>query len=178
VDKFEEHPSRASSWRDGRLVVLPEAETADSTVWFATQADAGGEALWEGLLARRTGDDRARVCAVSFWLYDVNLGDEVSLVESAEGASVATGTLTDAGCFTFRFVFEDAGAGDHRWHELMVELERYECWFDVRSPAFVALSAPCGHAQSVADILAAKERGGELRYETGRSQPPGGRRLR
>lgn len=173
LSRYEEHPSKASSWREGQFVVLPDAEEADVTVWFGESADASGATLWEGLLAKREGRDRARVCAVPFWLYDVNLGDEVSVIESAESAPVANGIVNDAGAFAFRVIFDGAEAHDERWRQLMVQLEPYECWFDVRSPAFVALSAPAEHARRVADILSAKQERGELRYETGRSVPAG-----
>jgi hypothetical protein len=173
VPRYEEHPSKASSWRDGQFVVLPDAEAADTTVWFGANAEADGEPLWEGLLAKRTGSDRARVCAVPFWLYDLNLGDEVSVIDSAEGALVANGIVNDAGAFAFRVIFDGADADDDRWRQLMVELEPYGCSFDVRSPGFVALSSPAEHAQTVADLLSAREERGELQYETGRSAVPG-----
>jgi hypothetical protein len=177
VGEYEEHPSTAASWRDGQFVVFPDAEAADLTVWFGAKVGAGGDVFWEGLLAKRTGSDRARVCGVPFWVYDVNLGDEVSLVDSAEGAPVADGIVIDAGNFTFRIIFHEADASDGRWQELMVEFERYDCWFDVHSPGLVGVSAPQGHARSVADLLSAKERSGELQYETGRSRPPGPAKL-
>ena len=172
MPEYEEHPSKASSWGDGQFVVLPEAEATDSTVWFGAKVDAGGETLWEGLLARGTAKDRARICAVPFWLNDVNLEDEVSLIESGEDA-VANAIVKDAGNFTFRVIFERADSDDDRWRELMVQLEPYDCWFDVRSPGFVALSAPPDHAQSVADFLSTREQDGELQYEAGRSRVPG-----
>lgn len=172
MKKYEEHPSKAASWRNGQFVMLPDAETADSTVWFGIKEPGKDGVLWEGLLARQVGSDRGRVCGVPFWLYDVNLGDEVSLVTSAEGAPVADGIVSDAGNFTFRVIFDKADAGNERSRELMVEFERYGCWFDVRTPRFVAVSAPPHHAPSVADRLAAKARSGDLKYETGRTRQP------
>lgn len=175
MSRYEEHSSKASSWREGQFVVLPDAEEADVTVWFGDSADASGATLWEGLLAKREGRDRARVCAVPFWVYDVNLGDEVTVIESAEGAPVANGIVNEAGAFAFRVIFVGAQADDERWRQLMVELEPCQCWFDVRSPAFLALSAPAEHARGVADVLSAKQGRGELQYETGRSVPLGQR---
>ena len=47
----------------------------------------------EGLrAAHREGDDRAQIRAVPLFAHDVNFGDEVSVVPSAEGPLVATGS--------------------------------------------------------------------------------------
>ena len=103
---------------------------------------------------------RARICAVPFWVYDVNLGDEVALMDSAEGAPVVTGVVVDGGNHTFPVRFDHAADDDVRWRELMVELEPFNCWFDVRSPGFLGVSAPPPHAQAVADYLDERERRG------------------
>lgn len=161
-----------SAWRAGRYVVLPDAELEDCTVWVGAREATDGLVTWEGLLARRLAPDRARVCAVPFWVYDLNLGDEVTLMASAEGAQVVTGVAVDAGNFTFRVVFTDGDDNDRRWHQLMVDLEAFECWFDVRATGFVALSAPAAHAEAVAGYLQAREDLGELRFETGRTRDP------
>jgi hypothetical protein len=172
--EYEVHPSKASAWREGRFIVLPDAEREDCTVWVGVEADSSQSVKWEGLLARRLGADRARICAVPFWVYDLNLGDEVTLMDSAEGAPVVTGVVLDGGNYTFRVRFEHAADDDVRWRGLMVELEPFDCWFDVRSPGFLAVSAPPAHAQAVADHLDDRERRGDLLFETGRSAPPTG----
>jgi hypothetical protein len=173
VAEYEEHPSKASAWRDGRFVVLPEAEQAGSTVWAAVETESPDSVRWEGLLARRLPGERASVCSIPFWLYDLNLGDEVALMMSAEDEPVVTEVVADSGNHTFRVRFVDASSDDERWRELMVDLEPFECWFDVRSPGFLALSAPPAHAQGVADHLDRREQRGELLFETGRSAPAG-----
>jgi hypothetical protein len=170
--EYDEHPSKASAWRDGRFVVLPDAELEDCTVWVGAEADSTGSVKWEGLLARRLSAERARICAVPFWVYDLNLGDEVAVMDSAEGAPVVTGVVVDGGNYTFRVRFEHAADDDARWRALMVELEPFDCWFDVRSPGLLALSAPPAHAQAVADYLDCREWRGDLLFETGRSAPP------
>lgn len=172
MSEFEEHPSRVATWRDGRFVVLPDAVEEDCTVWFPVDRGRDHAIAWEGLLARRTGPDRAVVCAVPFWLYDVNLGDEVVLRQRPDGADVADAVVRDGGNYTFRVAFSDARDDDDRWRRLMVDLATWDCWFDVRGPAYVAISVPAAHAQAVADLLAAREAAGELVYETGRSTPP------
>jgi hypothetical protein len=74
VAEFEEHPSKPATWRDDRMLVHPEAEHADCTVWAAVQPPAPAGLRWEGLLARRSGPDRATVCSVPFWLYGLRSG--------------------------------------------------------------------------------------------------------
>lgn len=170
--EYEEHPSKASSWRDGHFVVLEDATCENCTVWFSrADADAASGGLWEGLLARRLAPDRARICAVPFWLYDVNLGDEVELIESGEHAAVATRVVVDAGAYTFRVIFEGAASNDERWKALMADLECYVCWFDIRSPGYIALSCAAEQAESVAAYLHQREQSEDLRYETGRRAP-------
>lgn len=171
--EYDEHPSKASALRDGRLVVLPDAEAEDCTVWFSAERASSGSVKWEGLLARRLGPDRARLCAIPFWLYDLNLGDEVEVLDSAEGAPVAARLMRDAGNFTFR-VRREGSDGDDWRRGLMVDLERFECWFDVRSSGFLALSAPSVHAEAVANYLHAREQQGDLQFETGRTRQPDG----
>jgi hypothetical protein len=167
-----EHPSKAATWRRGEFVVLPDAEAEDCTVWFAASDDTDGNVGWEGLLCNRLSPDRARVCAVPFWLFDIGLGDEVAVIDSPDGALLADGVAHDAGNFTFRVIFEGAREDDERWQALMIDLEPQACWFDVKDRAFVALSAPPDSAEVVADYLAAREQRNELHYETGRSSFP------
>jgi hypothetical protein len=61
VVEFDEHPSKAAGWRDGRFLVLPDAEQVDCTVWVGAEADSAGSVKWEGLLARRLSDERAHL---------------------------------------------------------------------------------------------------------------------
>jgi hypothetical protein len=135
------------------------------------EADDDGQPRWEGLLARRLAADRVRVCAVPVFAYDVNLGDEIRVIESEEGALVAAERLRDAGSVTFRvWLPEHDGSGDdQRWRTLLRELGRYGCWLDVYSPRLIAISAGPDVAGPVADDLVARERRGDLVYETGRT---------
>lgn len=152
----------------------PEASAAEQTVWFAVDpgdSEDHEDAVWEGLLTQRSAPDRAVVAAVPVFAYDVNLGDEVEVVASAEGPLVATRVVRDAGRFTFRVLFPvlEQPEGDERWRELQLDLEPYGCWFDVYSPRSVAISAEPGVARAVADFLSEAERAGRFQYETGRS---------
>jgi uncharacterized protein DUF4265 len=165
VPHYEEHPSRASGVRGDELVVHPDAAASDCTVWFAYEAEH-----WEGLLAVRVCSDRVRLSGVPYWVRDLNLGDEVRVVESADGAIVAEERVHDSTNYTFRVVFDGADADDDRWRRLMSDLTSLDCWFDVRTPGFLAISVAAEDAHAVADYLAARERSEELHYETGRTQ--------
>jgi hypothetical protein len=165
VAQYDEHPSRAAGFHGGELVVHPDATDSDCTVWFAYEPDH-----WEGLLGVRIGTDRVRVSGVPYWVYDLNLGDEVQVAESAEGAVVAEERVHESTNYTFRVVFRDADSDDDRWRQLMSDLASFDCWIDVRTPGFLAISVPAEHAQAVADYLVERERSGQLQYETGRTR--------
>jgi len=166
VANYQQHPSKVTTWRDGEFVVSQEAERADRTVWVAFDTD-GDDASWEGLLATPGDDEKVTVQSVPYFVYDLALGDEVSTVASAEGPLVAVERTRRSGMLTFRVVVD---GGDDRWQQLMRDLEPVSCWFDVRSPRFIAIGAPSEHAQAVADYLHGREQRGELQYETGQTK--------
>lgn len=158
---YREHPGTPLR-RDGEdLVMLGEG---DETVWFFLDADDG----WEGLLARRTGDGVARICAVPVFAYGVALGDEVA-IEERDGAAVAIGLVREAGNATFRVIFPaaDAPGPDERWRTLLADLEPHGCWIDVFSPRLVALSAEPAAVEDVSGYLRGREERGELAFEAG-----------
>lgn len=166
--EFDEHPSRASSWRDGAFVVHPDALQEDTTVWFPVGEATDGRIVWEGLLARSTGPGRARICAVPFWVPALGLDDEVETMPSGEGAPVATHVVDDGGMTTFRVRLPDSDDG--RWSALMRDLEPHACWFDVRSPGFLAIAAPPTAFDAVSAYLDRREAADELAFEI--SHPP------
>ena len=102
---------------------------------------------------------------------DARPASRISAVEQRIALRVEQreGVERDAGNFTYRVAFDDAAVDDPRWHQLLSTLGAYECWFDLRDPGFLAISAPPQHAQAVAEELYAREQRGELGYETGRS---------
>lgn len=168
-DDFDEHPGKVTTWRDGDFVAHPDAEAEDETVWAYVH---DGPCRWEGLLARRISEDRARLAAIPFWVYNLDLGDEVALETAPNGAPVITDVVADGGNYTYRVRFEGAGEDDTRWRELAQALAPLGCWFDVRQPGFLAVSAPGPDADAVLSYLDAREARGELLYETGHTAPP------
>ncbi len=167
--QYKEHPELTAWLVEGRLEPLPAAEQANATVWFALPSGPGQPQAWEGLrAAHREGDDRVEVRAVPLFAYDVNFGDEVSVVTSAEGPLVATGVLSDAGHYTFRLWLEDGDPAALR--QVVMEFGELGCYLEAHSERLLGLSCGQETAQAVADALLAGEERGRFVYETGRQQ--------
>ncbi|GEM_PF-6640945 len=135
--QYLEHPSKASRYQARTFIVHPEARVEDCTVWAPLDKAPDGVERWEGLVGIRLALDKVRVCAVPVFADDLNLGDEVKVVGSAQGALVVTRVSDDAGNYTFRVYFEDGERDDTLWREILRELEPMECWFDVYSPSLL-----------------------------------------
>ena len=165
---YRQHPSVVAHWHDDSLQPLPEAQEAEETVWFAVPPEPDTEQMWEGLRGRLEKDGTATVLAVPAYLYDVNFGDRVNVMRSAENVLVATGVERDALNFTFRVLLKSDDP--NAWQPLASELAEQGCLLDFISPRFFAISCGEPQAQEVADRLFALERGGVLHYETGRTQ--------
>jgi len=122
------------------------------------------------VLGRLASDDSAEFVGIPAFAYDLNLGDVVRPVLSAEGAAVVSEVVARSGNYTFRALFEhESRAGEHS-KRLMADPEPLGCWFDVWSETLVAISAAEADAQEVADYLASRETTDELQYETGRTR--------
>ena len=171
MSSFLEHPGTVARLRGRTVEEHPDAAAATETVWVAVYPAGDKEAAWEGLRARPSGEGRAVLAAVPVFAYDLNLGDEVEVVATAEGPLVAVRRLHDAGAATFRVWFPDWPdlERDDRVAELQRELARFGCWFDVWSPSLVAVSAEPDVAPDVADHLAEQERAGRFIFEPGRT---------
>jgi hypothetical protein len=161
-----EHPSKASRFTSGAYIVYPGALEEDTTVWFAFDTD---RELWEGVLAIRQANDRARLVGVPLWTYGVNLDDVVEVIESGEGAPVAVRVVDRSSNRTFRVVFPDLKAGDDddRWRRLLIEMEPLDCWFDVLGPGYLAISALGSSAEAVERYLNQRASAGDFIYERG-----------
>ena len=99
---YMEHPSNASRYASGAHIVYPGALEEDSTVWFAFDPN---RELWEGVLAIREAEDRARLVGVPLWTYGVDLDDGAEFIESGEDATVAVRVVDRSSKQTFRVVY-------------------------------------------------------------------------
>jgi hypothetical protein len=166
MSQYFEHPSRASRFVDGGYVVHPDAAREDTTVWFSIEP---GQERWEGILAMRAGQNRARLVGVPLFAYGLNLDDVVEFILSAEGAPVAVRVVAASSNTTFRVVFPDLGPDDDddRWRQILRDMEPWNCWFDLLSPGYLAISAPDAHADAAERYLMNRANGGDFIYERG-----------
>jgi hypothetical protein len=166
--QYKQHPSPTGHLIDGQLVPVPESVAATETVWFALPSEAEEIQVWEGLAAEATeAKDRVKLRAVPLFAYDVNYGDEISVVASAEGPLVATGITKDAGNYTFRaWMREDAG--DAALRDVVTVFGALGCLIEGYSDRLIGLSCSPENAQHVADALEGAEQEGRFTYETGR----------
>lgn len=168
MHEYRLHPSLVTHWRAGVLELWPEAAAATETVWFPLPEGPDGVRYWEGLNGRPENDGTVTILGVPAYAFDLNLGDRVTVVRSAEGPFVATGIAHDAGNITFRYYFLDSEDGT-AWYPMAQEFAAMGCLIDVLTPSLTALSCVPEASQSVADKLARLEEQGVLQYETGRT---------
>ena len=166
-DRYLEHPSPTGHWVRDELVPHPQAIEADTTIWFALPTD-DDQRLWEGLAALSQKDGSFVLRAVPLFAYDLNYGDRVSAVPSAEGPLVATQVLEDGRCFTFRVALH---AGGSTVPEVVRTYGSLGCFVEGWSESLIGLSCDESLAQVVAHRLAGDEQRDRLAYETGRLTP-------
>ena len=106
----------------------------------------------------------------------MNLDAVVELIESGEGAPVAVRVVGRSANRTFRVVFPDLKPGDDddRWRQILIDMESWDCWFDVLSPGYLAISAPEATAEAVERYLNQRTAAGDFPLRTGR-RPVGNR---
>jgi hypothetical protein len=168
--QYKRHPSATGHVIDGQLVSVPESVAATETVWFALPIETDQEQVWEGMAAEPTEfKDRFKLRAVPLFAYDVNYGDEISVVTSEEGSLVATGITKDAGNHTFRaWMREDAG--DDACRDVVTQFGALGCLIEGYSHRLIGLSCRPENAQAVTDALEVADQGGLITYETGRQR--------
>jgi len=168
VHEYKQHPSPTGHLIAGQLVPVPESVAATETVWFALPGEDAETQIWEGLAAETTETkDRVKLRAVPLFAYDVNYGDEISVVASAEGPLVATGITKDAGNYTFR-AWMPEHAGGAALSDVVTVFGELGCLIEGYSDQLVGISCSRENALQVSAALEAAEQEGRFTYETGR----------
>ncbi|QYJ02871.1 DUF4265 domain-containing protein [Nocardioides panacisoli] len=145
---------------------VSEADAADTTVWCALPPE-GGRQVWEGLRAATQPDGSFLLCAVPLFAYDLNFGDQVAAIASAEGPLVATDVLADGGQSTFRVALHEGGT---TLPEVVETFGAMGCLIEGWSDALLGLGCDTTRAREIANRLALEERAEHLAYETGRQR--------
>lgn len=166
MDEYRLHPSVVTYWRNGSLEPWPDALEATETVWFPLPEEDNGVRYWEGLTGRLSRDGVITVLGVPAYAYNLNLGDQVTVVRSDNNAFVATEITERSRNSTYRFYLTD-DSDDVAWYPLAQEFAQLGCLIDVLTPRFVALSCSPESSPKVSERLMQLQLEGSLNYETG-----------
>lgn len=166
VDEYKQHPARVTRW-DGREL-LPVVADDNCTVWVTLLTESARDS-WEGLRAVLLDDDVVEIRSVPAYVHDLNYGDRMSVMTSAEGALVATGIVGRSDQRTYRIWLPDRSETTETWESVAVRYSSHGALIDVVSDRLIAISCEREHSQAFADELAADERAGVFHYETGAS---------
>jgi hypothetical protein len=122
----------------------------------------------EQLWARQLSSNTFEICCIPFFVYDLALGDHVTVDVDCDKRYLLKTVVHQAGHFTFRAWFNN----EQTSLELPGVLERMGCGTERRwqTSRLLAIDAESDAlAQTVADLLYRQEQSGLLVYETGRS---------
>ena len=167
MDEYRDHPSKVAQWDGSQLIPLADVPGNAETVWVALPPEDGTQ-YWEGLRSRIRPDGLAELRAVPAYARNLNFGDLVSTVRSADGALVCTAVVRQSGQWTFHVWFPEASTTS--WQSVAQDYAKAGCLVDVLTPHLMALSCSSVLSQQIADNLLIDQNRGLLDYETGRSQ--------
>jgi uncharacterized protein DUF4265 len=117
---------------------------------------------WEQLWWEKLSETRLVLCCVPFFVYDLSLGDEVTIDDDRNILEVSL----CSGQWTYRVWFGDIS--DERRDLALERIGSDGIIFEWSSENLVALSVVAEQGQHVADVLAGLEHEGFLQYETGK----------
>lgn len=133
-----------------------------NSVFHAHIGTEDGVNQWEQLWGRKTGVTRFVLCCIPFFVYDLNLGDEVE----TDANFVLQKVTLRSGQITFRVWFDSQDMTTRQ--ELMRDIESMKPFMEWSSENLLALSAHDElDAQKLADYLQVREVQGLLQYEAG-----------
>lgn len=119
------------------------------------------------LWTRQVAADEFEVCCIPFFLYDVALGDVVRTAPRDQQRYVVERVVRPSERYVFRVWF---GSSFHPREGIAEELNELGALTERSSLNLLSVDADSTErAQAVADYLDAREKLGELTYETGRS---------
>ncbi|MDX3004419.1 DUF4265 domain-containing protein [Kribbella solani] len=142
---------------------------------FIVQAPVGDSSgfQFEQLWARR--DDASglyEVCCIPFFVYDLALGDMVSVRRDGVDVYTLDQVERPSGHMTFRVYFGDAADPVSSQSAVLQALLKAPVLVERYSENLVAVDISADDSpQKLADYLAAEEGQGNLTYETGRTAP-------
>jgi hypothetical protein len=122
---------------------------------------------FEQLFARQLSEDRFEVCCIPFFVFDIALGDVVGTSPRSDRQYVVEKVAEPSGRYVFRVWFGDSFQPRDEIAEELKALGSLLEWSSLNLLAVDAVNQE--HAQLVADLLAEREKTGQLVYETGRS---------
>lgn len=165
MNEYRQHPSKVTRWDgEGLVPVVGEIEQLQM-VWVALPPE-NGQQLWEGLNALPISEGVVELSSIPVFAHEMNFGDRVSTMKSAEGPLVCTGIIQRSDQWTYRVWLSDDVPG--ALHLVAEGYARAGCLVDVMSRRLIAFSCGRDLAEVVASKLASDERAGLLTYETGR----------
>lgn len=139
----------------------PVWRESSNFVFHAHMGVKEGRNEWEQLWGKKIALNRVTLCCIPFFLYDVAIGDEVSLTHD----NVLAEVVQRSGQVTFRVWFEVAAKSCR--DEIVRELESMKALMEWSSENLLALSVPEADAQRLADYLQLREEPELLQYESG-----------
>lgn len=148
------------------MVPLAEGPTELATVWVPLPVESGQQ-YWEGMNARPIANGLVELRAVPAYAYDLNFGDQLSTMKSAEGALVCTGIIHPSEEWTYRVWLPDDAST--RWQQIAEDYAKAGCLVDIISSHLIAISCHRELAQVIADKLTVDQDAAVLTCETGRS---------
>jgi len=150
--KFGVHPEPI--WRD----------RADFAIRAPLAADR-----WEQMAARQVGPDRFEICCIPFFAHDLALGDIVQTAALDDARYEIREVIEPSGHYTFRVWLGDSPEPRRVRADVMDFVTQSGCMFEQSSEHMIAIDAPPGREQPIAEELSRREQAGELIYETGKT---------
>ncbi|GAB3816651.1 DUF4265 domain-containing protein [Kribbella italica] len=142
-------------WRERANFIINAPIVTDGEI------DGRFEQLW----VNQEGDS-FELCCIPFFIYDLALGDLVSVSTAPNGAHEFAGVIRPSGRYLFRVWFGDVETSARE--TLTRSIQRLPVLVEWHSNNLLAIDVEHSiSAQELADLLSVEEQAGRLVYETG-----------